>query len=538
MRNRLPLLVVAAFPLSAFIIVACGGGDDGTTGGTTGDGGAESSVTARTDSGGTDSGKATDASEDAKDAGPKEVTLGGTVVGLVTGTGDAGLDDAGTGGLVLSDGAEQLTVFANGAFTFKKSVAAGSSFTVTVAGQPTNPVQACTVNGGSGKAGTSNITSVTVNCDPTKFTVGGKVKGLRTGTTLTLASGTGETANVAANGDFAFPNTFASGSSLTVAPSAQPGTQKCFVDRGALLVDDANVSDVGVTCYDEISIVGAGNPAVTDFEVALDLPAGFDYARASATGDDLRFYASHGGATVPYYLETWSVGGVSRAWIKVPEIAADGTTKLLMFAGDAALAAGSNGSATFRFFDDFSGNALDGEKWEVRGTPSTNTVADGMATFQGNNNWEYARSKTSFTSGVVEVDYATVSVSGAILLGNAGSDNRYTFRNGGSSTGTTFDPDVSGGNAWFDQSYPGTPRPDATLRHERITFAVNGSNQIAVSEYCNMTSGNCAGARALTDSTGTEAFFGFTSYSSSYTVIMDRVFIRKSAAGTFTVSLL
>ena len=72
-------------------------------------------------------------------------TIGGTVTGL-TGT-----------GLVLKDnGADNLTVSKSGAFTFPTSVASGAAYAVTVASQPTNPVQSCAVTGGSGSA-TANV---------------------------------------------------------------------------------------------------------------------------------------------------------------------------------------------------------------------------------------------------------------------------------------------------------------------------------------------------------------------------------------------
>jgi DNA-binding beta-propeller fold protein YncE len=78
-------------------------------------------------------------------------TVGGTVSNLVSGT-----------QLILKDnGADALTIGANGPFTFATSLAASSTYTVTVSAQPSE--QTCTVANASGTA-TNNVTSVTVTC--------------------------------------------------------------------------------------------------------------------------------------------------------------------------------------------------------------------------------------------------------------------------------------------------------------------------------------------------------------------------------------
>jgi hypothetical protein len=77
-------------------------------------------------------------------------TIGGTVSGL-TGT-----------GLVLQDnGGNNLSVSANGSFTFSSSVANGAAYSVTVLTQPTG--QSCTITNRSGTA-SANVTNVQVAC--------------------------------------------------------------------------------------------------------------------------------------------------------------------------------------------------------------------------------------------------------------------------------------------------------------------------------------------------------------------------------------
>ncbi len=93
-------------------------------------------------------------------------SIGGTVSGLSNGS------------LVLqNNGANNLTVSANGPFTFATDVASGGAYSVTVLTQPTNG-ETCAVSNGSGTA-TANVTNVAVTCQaftlrslPTIFTTG------------------------------------------------------------------------------------------------------------------------------------------------------------------------------------------------------------------------------------------------------------------------------------------------------------------------------------------------------------------------------
>jgi glucose/arabinose dehydrogenase len=52
--------------------------------------------------------------------------------------------------------------------------------------------------------------------------------------------------------------------------------------------------------------------------VRLD-PTRIDYAQVQASGQDLRF-ADADGAPLPHEIESWSPGGVSNAWVRVPQI--------------------------------------------------------------------------------------------------------------------------------------------------------------------------------------------------------------------------
>ena len=68
-----------------------------------------------------------------------------------------------TGSVVLQDnGGDNLTVSANGSFTFATKLASGASYNVTVQTNPTG--QTCTTANGTGTIASANITNITVTC--------------------------------------------------------------------------------------------------------------------------------------------------------------------------------------------------------------------------------------------------------------------------------------------------------------------------------------------------------------------------------------
>ncbi len=207
--------------------------------------------------------------------GTGSYTVGGTVSGL-----------AGTGLALKLNGGAALPITANGSFTFPAALPGGSAYAVSVAAQPINPAQVCTVSNGSGTIGSSNVTNVQVNCvtgTPTTFSVGGNVTGL-TGTGLKLRLNSG--ANLLINGDgpFVFRNELDDGESYNVAITQQPAGQTCTVANGSGVIAGANVTDVVVDCNEPVvtyTIGGAvsglaGTGLVLDLNGAAQLPIAAD----------------------------------------------------------------------------------------------------------------------------------------------------------------------------------------------------------------------------------------------------------------------
>lgn len=80
--------------------------------------------------------------------------VGGTVSGLL-----------GSGLVLHNNGGDDLPVASDGVFEFSALVPDGATYAVTVAGQPTAPVQTCAVANGSGTIDGAAVTDVMITCD-------------------------------------------------------------------------------------------------------------------------------------------------------------------------------------------------------------------------------------------------------------------------------------------------------------------------------------------------------------------------------------
>jgi ELWxxDGT repeat protein len=89
---------------------------------------------------------------------PRPRVVGGTVTGLV-----------GTGLVLQNNGADDLSVLADGAFTFTAAMLEGERYAVSVRSQPDSPPQRCAVALGSGVVGAEDVSSVAVTCTAAKL---------------------------------------------------------------------------------------------------------------------------------------------------------------------------------------------------------------------------------------------------------------------------------------------------------------------------------------------------------------------------------
>lgn len=104
---------------------------------------------------------------------------------------------------------------------------------------------------------------------------------------------------------------------------------------------------------------------------AQEIQARYNASRLKPDYSDLRFALSNDTA-LPYWLES-----DNKAWVKVPSIP-NGTGTLYAYYGNLSAASASNGTNTFDFFDDFSGNSIDTGKWQRTSSGGTTSVSNSI----------------------------------------------------------------------------------------------------------------------------------------------------------------
>lgn len=159
----------------------------------------------------------------------------------------------GTGMVVrLNSDFDSLTVDSNGEFTFSKTIRTGSTFEVTIQTQPTTPPQTCSVSGGTGTVGTSDVESILVNCDPLTYALTGTIAGIDINGTGLLIENTidGTTMSLGGPGTFSFNTAYPEGTNYNVVVVTQPNNplQNCLITNpsGTFLAQD--VTDISITC--------------------------------------------------------------------------------------------------------------------------------------------------------------------------------------------------------------------------------------------------------------------------------------------------
>ncbi len=163
--------------------------------------------------------------------------IGGTLSGLVVGSGSVVLQNNGHDNLSLSN---------NGSFHFATPLGDNQYYSVTVYSAPAG--QSCSVVNGSGKAYRANVTNIQVNCSVNSFPVGGTLSGLLGSGPVVLQNNGGGNLSLSANGSFSFAGNVLNGGAYLVTVFSAPAGQNCIVTNASGTVSGAAVNNVQVSC--------------------------------------------------------------------------------------------------------------------------------------------------------------------------------------------------------------------------------------------------------------------------------------------------
>ncbi len=165
-------------------------------------------------------------------------TIGGSVAGL-----------KGNGLVLENNSSESLAIESDGAFEFLNSIADGQGYMVTVAAQPNEPDQVCSVAQGSGILSGEGVTNVTVTCATQSYQIGGAISGLA-GSGLEIGLNGTHQLTITENGDFSFGQPVADASAYSVSILQQPSepSQTCSVISGEGVITGANIQNISIEC--------------------------------------------------------------------------------------------------------------------------------------------------------------------------------------------------------------------------------------------------------------------------------------------------
>ena len=177
---------------------------------------------------------------------------------------------SGSGLVLRNNGGDDLAIGANGSFTFATALNDGAAYAVTVATQPTGPIQVCSVSAGSGTISGADVTGVTVVCSTDTYTVRVTVTAYWPFSTTDLVVQNNGTDNMTLTGAFSytFATPVANGSPYNVTVLTQPSGpgQFCTVTNGSGTISGANVTNVLINCVRTYSLtVGVVNTGYFPF---------------------------------------------------------------------------------------------------------------------------------------------------------------------------------------------------------------------------------------------------------------------------------
>lgn len=200
-------------------------------------------------------------------------SLGGSITGLTV------------SGLVLTDGTDVLSVSAGATgFTLPTKLASGSSYAVSVQTQPAGA--ACVVSHGTGTMPAAALNTVTITCTADLVSVGGTVTGLGVGGLVLVNNSADSTTVNASVTQFTMASDVAVGSHYAVTVSTQPTGLVCTVSNGSGTVGAGGVSDIGISCVSNFTLLHAFAGGSTD----AASPAG-----TFIFGSDGNLYGTSGG---------------------------------------------------------------------------------------------------------------------------------------------------------------------------------------------------------------------------------------------------
>ncbi|MEO0896354.1 MAG: DUF2341 domain-containing protein [Bacteroidota bacterium] len=268
----------------------------------------------------------------------------------------------------------------------------------------------------------------------------------------------------------------------------------------------------------------------------LDTGALLDSAKIQADGADVRI-VDQNCDPVPFFMDSTANSSVNNIWVKVPMLLPNDTIQLEIYYGNENAAPAANGQETFLFFDDFSGDTVDLDRWEPIGGFDKLRIVNGVMEYASNGmnpgpRFKFVRTKMSFTDSVLFEFNAEISNSNGIGFSNGDSTiQRIIFRQ------TIFGFDTLNQVAYMQDTisngsqveglYPVIRFPRRQPTNGRIQAGIV-DNLLTLDEFTNLDDSSSNTNRyQLTQSPMGSFHFILSSFLGSQTIYLDYLRVRK-----------
>jgi len=229
-----------------------------------------------------------------------------------------------------------------------------------------------------------------------------------------------------------------------------------------------------------ITIDNSGS-SLTDYQIKVNVTYDADM---KPDFSDIRFADSDGSTLLSHWRESYTTSTSATFWVKVPSIPT-GTKTIYMYYDNAGASSTSDGTATFIFFDDFSGDL---SKWNIHidtdvaitssyGNPAPCLEISGGFTYSPYGFAAIGSDKTytGFQNGIIEADIypATEALPEIIFRGNYAANTGYKGR---------WDCRTGNESPWMKPPYSGwlafgtdVPRFGLANQWQKAKLVINGS---------------------------------------------------------------
>ena len=160
-----------------------------------------------------------------------------------------------------------------------------------------------------------------------------------------------------------------------------------------------------------ITVSELSGSTLTDYQIGLTVTYDSDM---QSDFDDIRFVDSDNTTELGHWRESYTASSSAAFWVKVPSIPASGTRKIYMYYGNPAASSASNGTATFDFFDDFSGDL---SNWtQERGTWAINVNERAYCSTDATNHFNALISSYTGSDYIAETDMIVGDVTAGVAI--------------------------------------------------------------------------------------------------------------------------